>query len=401
MNLAFHLAKRISFKSERKFSKMIVRIAIAGIALGAMVMMLSVAIIRGFKGTIVQKLSGFSGDMQIGLYDVDVLAGNYYLVQDPTLENALRAEAQIVRSFKVINKIGLAQGVLSNQPIVLKGISDPDQFQFLLAQLIHGRRLQADSNECFVSSQLANKLQVKLNYRVQFYFAEPQLKIRKLKVVGIYETGIDEIDRAIVICPLKVVQAINDWPANKFGYYQVYLKEQSNAVEIQSEFNQLLPLNQRANLNAELYPEYYDWINLLDINAEVIIVLMLLVAGINMISAILILILERSSFIGVMKSLGASSTIIRRVFYYNAMLLIAIGLLIGNSLTLLFSYFQQRFHLIQLDPSSYYMSYVPIDLRLVDFIAINGGIVLTCLFFTWIASFLITRISPLKAIKLS
>lgn len=399
MNISFYLAKRMTLKSSRSFSKLIVRIAIAGISLGIVVMILSIGVIRGFKSTIKNKLSGFSGDIQISMYGLDPLASNYRMLREPRLEKSLQQNPNVANYIECANKVGLLQIAERTEPVMFKGVSDLNRYPFMLESIVEGKRFTEDYNECIISRSLANRMGIKVGEKIDFFFSDQSLKIRRLKVQGIYETGIDEIDRALVIVPLQLIKRLNNWPDNQTGFYQIDLVPNANEAMVLDDLNAKLAIDQKAQSNAELYPDYYDWIGLLDVNAQVIIILMLLVAGINMVSAILIMILERSTFVGIIKAIGGTNQLLRKVFLLNVLYLITIGLIIGNALTLLLAFLQVKFQLIKLDPASYYMNVVPISLQPMDFVWINLGCIITCLFFTLLGSFLINRVSALRAIR--
>ncbi len=400
MNYTFHIAKRITLQSKRSFSKLIVRIAIAGITLGILVMLLSIGIIRGFKSTIKEKLNGFSGQVQITAYQPNAFENNYFIRRDPQTEQKILGIKGVESYFSYASKVSLLKMNNRVEPVVLKGISDINGYDFILKNIVNGVRIN-NTNEVLISKIIADKFNLKLNESAMFYFADRVIKIRKLKIVGVYETGIEELDRNTIICDLNLIRSVNDWSDNQTGAYQLKLKTGANLENVLDDLNNLLPIDQKAISNQELFPAMYDWVELLNVNAKVIIILMLLVAGINMISALLILILERTSFIGILKTLGAGNTAIRKIFAYNATYLIGLGLLIGNVLTIVFSQIQIHTHIIKLDQKSYFMSYVPIDLNLMDFVWLNAATYIVSMTFVYFASLLITRISPLKAIRFS
>jgi lipoprotein-releasing system permease protein len=400
LNYNFYIAKRITLQSKRSFSKLIVRIAIGGIALGLLVMLMSIGIIRGFKSTIKDKLNGFSGQAQITAYQPNQLENNYFIRRDVSIEQQIKSVKGVKNIFSYASKISLLKLNNRVEPVVFKGVSDINAYEFLIQNIVEGSRIN-NANEVLVSKLIADKFKLQLNESALFYFADRIIKIRKLKVVGVYETGIEELDRNTIICDLALIRSVNDWSENQTGAYQLILQKDANLDNVIDDLNNFLPLDQKAISNQELFPAMYDWVELLNVNAKVIIILMLLVAGINMISALLILILERTSFIGILKTLGAGNRDIRSIFAYNATYLIGLGLLIGNVLSIVFYQIQIHTHLIKLDQRSYFMSYVPIDLNLSDFLWLNAATYLVSMVFVYLASLLITRISPLKAIRFS
>lgn len=361
-------------------------------------MLMSIGIIRGFKSTIKEKLNGFSGEVQITAYQPNSLEKNYFIRRDSKIESLIQSTPGVESYFSYASKVGLIK--LSNrvEPIVLKGVSDISKYKFLIQSIYQGTRINS-SKEIIVSKILAEKLHLQLGQSALFYFADQQIKIRKLKIVAFYETGIEELDRNTVISDLSLIRSVNDWSENQTGAYQLTINENEDAELVADKLNEILPIDQKAISNRELFPSLYDWVELLNVNAKVIIILMLLVAGINMISALLILILERASFIGILKTLGASNGSIRRIFAYNATYLILLGIAIGNVLTIVLSQLQIHTHIFKLDQRSYFMSYVPIDLDILDFLWINASTYIVSMFFVFVASLLITRISPLRAIR--
>lgn len=400
LNYTFYIAKRITIQSKRKFSKLIVRIAIGGIALGVMVMLLSVGIIRGFKETIKDKLTGFSGDLQVSNFQYSQNS-NDFLIRNADFEKALKANNDIQLVLQVANKVSIMQHHNRIEPLMIKGVNNMNDYRFMVDNIVKGRRAQAN-DEILISKYIAEKHSIDTGNRILFYFTDQPVKLRKYRVVGLYESSIDQIDQNIVLANIDLVKSVNDWTNNQIAYYQIHLKDRKKLNdELLINIEQSIPLEQKVFTNQEIYSELYDWINLLDVNSQVIIILMLIVAGINMISAILILILERVSFIGVLKTMGASNTFIKRVFFYNASYLIFIGLLIGNALTLFTYYLQKNYRLIELDPSSYYMKYVEIHFKPLDFVLMNTGVFISTLFFVWLGTLLITKINPLKAIRFS
>lgn len=372
----------------------------AGITLGIVVMLMSIGIIRGFKSTIKEKLNGFSGEAQITAYQPNQLEDGFFIRRDRNIEAKIASTKGVESYFSYASKLALFKKGNRVEPVVLKGVSDINGYDFLIKNIVSGRRINAN-NEIIISRILADKFKLNLEEFSYFYFADQVIKIRKLKVVGIYETGIEELDRNTVICDLALLRSVNDWTDNQTGAYQIKLKEGAILENVVDDLNAFLPLDQRAISNRDLFPAMYDWVELLDVNAKVIIILMLLVAGINMISALLILILERTSFIGILKTMGAGNGAIRRIFAYNATYLIALGLTLGNLITIILSQIQQHTHVFKLDQRSYFMSYVPIDLNVLDFVTLNIATYVVSMFFVWLASLLILRISPLKAIRFS
>jgi lipoprotein-releasing system permease protein len=231
------------------------------------------------------------------------------------------------------------------------------------------------------------------------YFVQEPLRKRKLTVVGVYSLGVEDVDETYVIGDLGLIQRLNDWESDEVGAYEIKIDNFENlSQETRAVFGSL-PIELRALSVEDQFPQVFKWLDLLDVNTEVIFILMLIVAIINMISALLIMILERTEMIGILKALGLSNGGIRRVFLYHAIYLISIGLLVGNLVGLGICYFQDLTHFIKLDEASYYVSYVPISLKVSDVIFLNIGVMVICLVALLIPSGLVSRISPIKAIS--
>ena len=241
-------------------------------------------------------------------------------------------------------------------------------------------------------------MELKVGDSFIMYFIQEPLRKRKLDIVGIYDLGVEGVDESFVIGDLGLIQRLNDWEDDEVGAYELSIDNFSTLSRETSAVLMAIPFDLRALNVEEQYPQVFKWLDLLDVNTEVIFILMLLVATINMISALLIMILERTEMIGILKALGFSNGGIRKVFLYNASYLVGIGLLIGNLLGLGLCFFQYQTHFFLLDQASYYVSYVPISIELMDIVYLNIGTLLICLLALLIPSGLVSRISPVKAI---
>ena len=218
-------------------------------------------------------------------------------------------------------------------------------------------------------------------------------------MVGIFDSGIDQLDRMYIISDIDIIKSVNNWQHKEIGGYEIYANQRMPDEQLMNQLNASLSFDAYAQTVTALYPSMFEWLALLDVNGQVIIILMLLVAGINMISALLIIILERSATIGLLKTLGAKNISIQKIFLWNAGYLITYGLIIGNAIALLISFIQIKTHILKLDQTNYYMSYVPIELSFSDIIYLNLGALLACILMVVIPSFLITKITAIKAIR--
>lgn len=404
MSFASFIAGRITFKSKRTFSKLIVRIAIIGIMLGLGVMILSVAIVKGFKQEVRDKIRGFSGDLQIVKYDLNNSAENSSIIANGSLIKKLKAMPLIIHVMPFATKPGIIRANDDLEGVVLKGVNKDYDWTFFKKSLESGSVISfkdsaAAKTQIMISRYTADRLRLKVGDNFLMYFVQEPLRKRKFKICGIYDTGIDEVDKNFVIGDLAVVQRLNDWRPDQIGGYELGVID-FDAINIaDNRVGDVLPPDLRSYTVSESYATIFEWLKLLDVNTDVILVLMLMVAIINMISALLIMILERTTMIGMLKALGATNWTIQKVFLYNATWLIGMGMLFGNLFAIGIGIFQNRTHFFKLDQSSYYMKFVPMQLNWLDIVELNIGTLIICTLVMLIPSMLITRISPVKAIR--
>jgi len=404
LNFPFYLAKRTADGNGRRYSKLIVRVAVAGIMLGLAVMILSVAILKGFKGSIIAKERGFNGDITLYKHNLNnsYESSPFQLTADSlTLLTKLPG---IVQLNAFATKPGIINADEEVEGVVLKGIDSSYNQAALQQILVAGKVLQFNDSipaqqQILVSKYTATRLKLKVGDRFLMYFVQEPLRKRKFTVVGIYNLGVEEIDKVYVISDISLIRRLNNWDSQEVGGYEITVNDFNRVEAINQRLLDALPIQLLSVPIDQQFPEIFEWLALLDINSQIILVLMLLVAIINMISALLILILERTNMIGILKALGLTNLAIRKMFLYMALRFIGWGLLLGNLLGIGFCIFQQNTHFFQLDESAYYVSYVPIDLRIADVLLLNLGTAVLCILSLLIPSGLVSRISPMKAIR--
>ena len=404
LNFPLFIAKRITTKSNRTFSKLIVRVAIAGIMLGLTIMILAIAVLRGFKSEVIEKQRGFGGDVIVFQYELNPSYDNTSFL----LEDSTKSKLKKVPHFKSIEPFATKPGIINAndeiEGVVLKGIDKTYNQKFISSILVEGEGIDFSDEEnatrqILISTYIANRLNLKLGDDFLMYFVQEPLRKRKFEIVGIFNLGVEEIDKSYVIGNLALIQRLNNWDVNTVGGYEVRLDDFSKLSESKNQIYDALPIDLRAVSIVEYYPEVFQWLDLLDVNTEVILFLMILVAVINMISALLIMILERTQMIGILKALGFANGGIRKIFLYNSAYLIGYGLLLGNLMGLGLCYIQNKTKLIKLDTTSYYIDHVPISIKVSDVLLLNLGTLIVCLLVLLIPSGLASRISPVKAIS--
>lgn len=403
MNFTSFIANRITFQSQRTFSKLSVRIAIIGIMLGLAVMILSVAVVKGFKSEIREKIRGFSGDITVMKYDLNASFENTPFVMNPDTLKTISNLPNVAYAQPYALKPGIINANDEMEGVVLKGVDKNFHWDYFKNILISGTVINfRDSvkakGQILVSKVIADRMHLKTGDDFLMYFVQEPLRKRKFKIVGIFDLGIEEVDKTYVIGDLSIIQRLNNWGPNEVGGYELRVSDFNMLDQTTIDVNDNMNFGLRGYSVKEYYTTIFQWLSLLDVNTQVILVLMLAVAIINMISALLIIILERTNMIGILKALGSTNWSIQKIFLNNAAYLIGLGLLLGNLLGIGLSVFQMKTHFFQLDQASYYMSFVPVELALPDIILLNIGTLFICLLVLIIPSTLVSRISPVKAI---
>jgi len=404
LSFASFIAGRITLKSNRTFSKLIVRIAIIGIMLGLGVMILSVAIVRGFKQEITQKVRGFDGDIKVLKYDLNNSYENSSFTTDDTLFRAIKNNPFFTQIMPFATKPGIIKANGEIEGVLLKGVDKTYDWSFFKKNLVAGSVIDfkdtvMSKQQIMVSDAIASRLKLKVGDKLLMYFIQQPLRKRSFRITGIFNTSIEDIDKTYVVGDLSLIKRLNNWDGHTIGGYEIRVADFDRLNLDAKVIDDLLPLRLKAYTVVENYPLIFGWLPLLDINTRIILGLMLIVAVINMISALLIMILERTAMIGIFKAMGAGNWGIQKIFLSNAAYLVGLGMLFGNLFGLGFSLFQSTTHFFKLDPGSYYMSFVPIQLNWPDVVLLNIGIMVICLLVLVIPSMLVSRISPVRAIR--
>ena len=388
-----------------------VSISIFGIALSIAVMVIAVAIITGFKEEIGGKATGFAADIQItnldsnhSLYNMSPISAN-----QPFLDE-LKAIPEVRHIQHYCIKPGIMKSADEIQGIVLKGVGSDFEWDFFRKNMVEGSILQfpdsAASNEIILSRHIANLLQLKIGDPVIIYFVQEPIRYRKLTVAGIYNTGLVELDKVYALVDMRHIQRLNVWEPDQISGFEIFIRDFDKIEQITGKVFDLAGFRlseDGSSLNVqnvrELYSQIFDWLSLQDTTVAIILFLMVLVAGFNMISGLLIIILERTSTIGVLKALGANSGFIRKIFLYESAFFVGKGLLWGNIIALILCWVQWKFGVITLDQESYFLDKAPISVHLLQLIAINAGAAVAILLMLILPSAIISKISPESTIK--
>ena len=409
MNYELFIAKRIIASKQHKnsVSSPIIKISILAIAIGIVVMLFSVATGVGLQKKIKEKISGFNGDIQISFYD----ANNSKVTVSPvSMEQDFYPNFREVPNVRKVQVFATKAGIIRTpdefEGVILKGVGADYDWSFFEGYLREGAIPvfgDAASAEVLISRKTARRLGLKLGDSFHMFFVKDDPNkapnSRKFTVSGIYDSGFEEFDESYILGDIRHIQRINQWEEDQVGGFELFLHDFDQLDQTGYEVYTRIDPSLNALTTAEKYPAIFEWLSLFDTNIIVIIGIMILIAGINMITALLVLILERTQMIGVLKALGNHNWSIRKIFLYNAAFLIGKGLFWGNLIGIGLLLAQKYLGLITLNPETYYVSEAPVHLSVPVLLLINAGTLLLCLLMLIVPSHIVSKISPVKAIK--
>ena len=405
MNYERLIAKRFLSKDKGNFSRPLIRISTYSIALGVLVVVMAVAILRGFQGEITRKIVGFGSHIVVTPFES---ANNYYEQLPIVDDNALTASIAAVDGVSHVQPFATKGGMVKTADkihgIVFKGIGSNFDSTFFKENMKEGRLFDLPddrpSNEVIVSQRFAEKMQLKNGDKVPTYFWQNNnYRARAFKIVGIYSTDLTEFDERFVIGDLRQIQRINGWDSNQVQGYEVFVGDFDRLERVADDVNSILGSFLTVRTVKEENPDTFSWLDLLNTNIYLILGIMMLVCVVAVISALLIMIFEKTPMIGLLKTMGATNSSIRKIFIYKSAGIIAKGVLIGDTVALALCVLQHKFHIVRLDSESYHMSSVPIDLNPWIFVFVSLVMAAACLLALLIPATYIARISPARAVK--
>lgn len=398
------IAKRFLPKDRNSYSGPLVNIATYSIALGVLVMIMAVSILRGFQGEIRQKVVGFGSHIVVKSFEM----GN---INEETPISTLRPEVESIRTIKGVkhvnffaNKGGMIKTEDQIHGIIFKGVDCHYDSTFFSSNLIEGRLFSFSdsiaSNEVIISNTIANMMHLSIGDKVRTYFWQGETyRARALEVCGIYNTDLTDFDEHYIVGDIRQIQRLNAWDANQVAGYEILVDDFKHLDQISSEVLTKLRYDLTSTTIVEENPALFSWLDLLDSNIVLIITIMMLVCTVSIISALLIMIFEKTSTIGVLKAMGASNHSVSKIFLIKSSSIIGKGILLGDIAALALCWIQYQFRIIHLDSSSYSMDFVPIDLNPWIFILISIGTLVVCLLTLLIPTAYISHIEPAKTIK--
>ncbi|WP_340074708.1 ABC transporter permease [Leptobacterium sp. I13] len=409
MNLAYFIAKRLITDKQYKnsISAPIIKMAIAAIALGLVMMLVAIATGTGLQQKIREKVAAFNGHIQIFNYDSNNSAVSLTPIK---IQQDFYPEFNNIEGITHIQAVATKGGIIRTEDtfegVIAKGVGTDYQWDTFKSYLIAGRIPDYSgklNNEVLISNYLAKRLHLNIEDTFfSFFLKDDGGQIpnqRNFKIVGIYESGYEEFDATYIFTDIRHIQRMNKWKEDEIGNFEVFIDDFSKIKEKGQEIYGKTLSTLDSQTITDKYNYIFEWINLFDFNIAIIIGIMILVGGFNMITALLVLILERTQMIGILKALGSTNANIRKIFLYNATYLILIGLFWGNVIGIGLLLIQKYFGFIKLDPATYYVTEAPVYLNVGNILALNAGTLILCLIMLLIPSYIVSKITPVKAIR--
>ncbi len=409
LNIAAFIARRIAFNQQRSFSRFVIRLSIGATVISVAVMILTLAFANGFQKTISQKVFSFWGHVRVQSYNgarVSIAEETPIAKNDSVLNlKKIDPEIKTVQAFATKNAILKTSATI--EAVLLKGVEKDYDFNNLQNFLVEGRWINfADSGysyEINLSAYTAGQLNLKVNDQVLIYFIQRGAppRPRKLRVAGIYKTGIEDYDKHIAIGDLKLIQRLNDWDSSQVGGYEIFLHDYSKMDDVAENIVTGLPIGLQGVTIQDIYPNIFDWLALQDKTILIVLIIMIVIATLNLITCLLILVLERTRMVGILKALGARNYTVQQIFLYQGAVITFTGLFFGNVLGLLICWLQQRYGFIPLPEDAYWMSKAVADVVWWQVVLVDIGTFVICFLVLLIPTIIVRKIRPVKAIRFS
>ncbi|MBS1579445.1 MAG: ABC transporter permease [Bacteroidetes bacterium] len=409
MNTTWYIAKRIAFNKQKTFSRFIIRLSVAATAISVAAMIITICFVNGFQKAVSEKVFNFWGNIRVQhlALDKSLIAEESVIERNDTVENTLKNNSAIAYFQPFATKSAVLKKGQEIEGVLLKGIDKTYDSLQLKKFIVKGRWLHFNdssySKEIILSEAIANELNLNLNDTATLFFISPnnQSTYRKVLIAAIYKTGIEEYDKLFAITDLKLLQRVSNLNANKIGGYEIMLKHNNNGEDttVSKQLNAMLPTVWGSRSIREVYPNIFDWLEILNNNRAIIFIVMSIVAIINLITCLLILVLERTRMIGILKSVGITDNALQKLFLYYAGLIAlkgtSIGVLIGLGICIL----QQTTGIITLNEANYYIAYAPVQIIWWQVGSIVLATIIVCITALILPALIVTTIKPVKAIQ--
>jgi lipoprotein-releasing system permease protein len=407
LNLSSFIARRVAFNSQRSFSRFIIRLSVAATAISVMAMILTIAFTQGFQQAIANKIYGFSGHIRVQHFQpekVDIAEENPITASDSVLD-LIRQDPDVISAQAYATKYAILKGTESFEGLLLKGVEKDYPFSNMQEFLKLGHWIQFPdsgySNQINISVYTAKQLKLKTGDKLFTYFIQPDgsKRVRPMVIAGIYKTGIEDYDKINALVDIRLIQRLNNWTPRDIGGYEIFIKNYEKADSVSNRIFEKLPHQWNSRSITEIYGNIFDWLNLQNTTIAIVIIIMVMVAILNLVTCLIILLLERTHMIGVLKSMGSRDSVIQRIFLYHGGLITFGGIILGDILGLLICYLQNKYGFITLPEDSYFISTAAVKIGWQEVGLVNLGTFLICFLILLLPSFFIIRkLSPVKAI---
>jgi lipoprotein-releasing system permease protein len=411
VNISSFIATRIAFNQQKSFSRFIIRLSTVATIISVTVMIITLSFVNGFQDTVSQKVFSFWGHVRVQYRQPMKanIAEEIPIYKNDTLYQQIKAMPGVASVHTFATKYAILKTTDEMEGVLLKGFDSSYTFKNLAPFLIQGRWIRYNdssySREIVLSEGTASQLHLKLNDRVLIYFVRPDGRLRpdRLTIVGIYKTSIDEYDKTFAIGDIKLIRRLNSWRADEIGGYEIFLKDYNRMDEVSSAiFNRTdFPQLWETRTVKEIYPNIFDWLNIVSYNGDILIIIVTVIVAINFITCLIILVLERIRMIGVLKAIGATDWMVQKVFLYHSALITITGVVIGTLLSLGLMWLQMKTGFVQLKETEYYMQTAAVQINWWQIVAVVSGTLVISMLVLLIPSLLVRRIQPIKAIRFS
>jgi lipoprotein-releasing system permease protein len=408
VNISSFIAQRIAFNQQKSFSRFIIRLSIAATVISVAVMILTLSFVNGFQETISEKVFSFWGHLRIEYRQPmrASIAEEEPIEKNDSLVRRIEKMPQIQSIYPFATKYAILKTPDEMEGVLLKGLDSTYNFQHLQSFLKAGRWIHFNdstySREIVISTYTASQLKLKLNDRVLIYFIRKDGTLRpdKLTITGIYKTGIEDYDKIFAIGDIRLIQRLNGWGSREIGGYEIFLKDYKEMDRVSNAIfsNDLFPQDWETKTIHEIYPNIFDWLNIQDTNQNILITIMVIIAIINLITCLIILVLERLRMIGVLKAVGARNWTVQKVFLFHAAIITLTGVVIGTLLALLLLWLQLKTGFIRLPEDAYYVDKAAVKIVWWQIAAVDIGTLVVSLLVLLIPSLIVRKVQPIKAI---
>ncbi len=409
LNISGFIARRIAFNSQRSFSRFVVRLSVAATIISVMIMIITLAFASGFQTTVSDKVFNFWGHIRIHNYEAARIA---IAEETPILRSdSVTDLKKTIPEIKTIQAYATRNAILKTseniEGVLFKGVESDYDFSNLDRFLVAGRWIRfsdtsAYSTEINLSESMAEELKLKVNDKVLIYFIQSDNSAprpRRLTVAGIFKTGIEEYDKLIALGDLKLIQRLNNWKPDQIGGYELFLKNYQDMDEVSEDILYRIPMDLRSSTIRDIFPNIFDWLALQNKTIYIILIIMVIIATLNLVTCLLILVLERTRMVGTLKALGAGNAMVQKIFLFQGAIISLAGLAGGNVLGLLVCWLQQRFGFIKLPEDAYYISQAAVNIVWWEVAAVNICTFLICFLVLMIPTLIIRKIQPVRAIQ--